>query len=135
MIVRKHKTASVQEISKHFIDQGLSDLFTKVEIEKYFNGRTYNRLAARLLAKEIILEHLKLKNNYTGLSILNDPFGKPLLEITGETADAASEHGIKQIHLSLSHSKKSVTAFVVFEYLYTGNVTGQSDVSDNSLGN
>jgi phosphopantetheine--protein transferase-like protein len=135
MIIRKHKTASVQEISGYFNEKGLSGFFTKTELEKYFNGRTFNRLAARLLAKEIIIEQLKLHNDYLEISILNDTYGKPHIEFTGETTTAISSRGLKDIHLSLSHSKKSVTAFVVFEYLYNGNITGKSDVSDHSLGN
>jgi phosphopantetheine--protein transferase-like protein len=135
MIIRKHKTASIQWFQSLFESSPLSDFFTKKEIEKYYNGQTYNRLAARLLAKELIIEHLKLNNNFYEISILNDLYGKPHLEFTGETANAISEQRLKKIHISLSHSKKTVTAFMVFEYLYNENVRDKSDVSDNPLGN
>lgn len=97
----------------------MSDFFITSELNEYDNGNSYNRLAARFLAKEIILGQLNTGNDFSEISILNDRYGKPLPEFTGKTAAAIRLQGLKKIHLSLSHSKKLAAAFVIFEYFYT----------------
>lgn len=118
MVVRKHDNAPVAECSGLFAAKGLKAFFTDREIDQYFNGKSCQRLAARYLAKKIILEHIGINNGFTEISIMNDTFGRPAVEFGPVAAQSMQEKQIATIHLSLSHSRKMASAYVVFEYLY-----------------
>ena len=120
MVIRKEKKIRLPEAKNLFQHRGLDPFFSNNELEKYFNGRNYGSIAARYLAKQIILEQLSLGDDlFHEISIYNDPYGKPQADYSGRTAMAvAATEGLHFIHLSLSHSKNFAAAFVIFEYFY-----------------
>jgi phosphopantetheine--protein transferase-like protein len=117
MIIRKDKTAGITEINLQFQQSGLSFFFTDDEIQRYNNTGNNNSLAARFIAKQIIVEHFKMNDCFHEIDIFNDEFGKPFLKFSGEIANrVVTEKNLKSIHISLSHTRKYVTVFIIFEY-------------------
>ncbi len=75
-------------------------------------------LAARFAAKEALgkalgtgLHGLSLRE----ISVLNDPRGKPHIQLTGEARQALEQFGGKRLHVSLSHERDNALAMVVIE--------------------
>ena len=66
--------------------------------------------AARFAAKEAVLKALG-----TGLRVDNDGLGKPLVQLSGHFAMLAKQLGVKNIQISLSHSRELATAYVIME--------------------
>lgn len=93
--------------------QGLTErIFTSEEI-----GSKTESLAGYWAAKEALIKAL---GNPIGLSfqdvqIVKDDLGKPRLEISGETDIRASEMGIANWHLSISHDAGMAVAVVIAE--------------------
>ncbi len=102
-------------------DSGFRDLvFSKDEI-MYCESKAFpfQHFAARFAAKEAFLKAVGTGWD-TGLSfreieILNDPKGKPIVRISGETEKQLLPLGIRTIHVSMSHLKSTATAVVILE--------------------
>ena len=72
-------------------------------------------LAARFACKEAIMKLLGTGRrgiNWREIETLSHPSGKPLLNLYGNAQSKASELGIKEIAVSLSHSKEYAIASV-----------------------
>jgi len=87
-------------------------LFTETE-----RATKVESLAGYWAAKEALIKAI---GNPAGLSfqdvaVVKDALGKPLLELTGATADRAKELGITNWHLSISHDGQMAVAVVVAE--------------------
>ncbi|MBT3169590.1 MAG: holo-ACP synthase [Candidatus Cloacimonetes bacterium] len=95
-------------------------IFTKDEI-KYCDSKKKKaeHFAARFAAKEAFLKAIGTgwRNGFSFLEIavLNDEFGKPILEIYGKTKQFIEENKIKNMQISLSHLKDLATAIVILE--------------------
>jgi holo-[acyl-carrier protein] synthase len=87
-------------------------LFTENEREL-----TTQSLAARFAAKEALVKAVgKAKGlSFQGVSIVKNQDGKPSFELTGETKQTISSHGIQNLHLSMSHDGNMAVAYVVAE--------------------
>ncbi len=92
---------------------GLTErIFTSEEI-----GSKTESLAGYWAAKEALIKAL---GNPTGLSfqdvqVVKDDLGKPRLELSGETDIRASQMGIANWHLSISHDGGMAIAVVIAE--------------------
>ncbi len=93
-------------------------VFTDVEL-RYSQRQRYpfQRFAARFAAKEALFKALG-----TGLSgdldwrdveVRNERSGKPVLRLSGKTATKASDMGVVDSYLSLSHTEKYAIALVI----------------------
>lgn len=102
--------------NRRFIDR----VFTEKEIG-YCESRgkqSAASYAARFAGKEAVLKAFG-----TGLSggtlqdieIICDNRGRPYVRLSGYYALLAKEHGVKAIHLSLTHAKSYAAATVMFE--------------------
>ena len=96
------------------------ELFTENEI-KYCDSKRYpeQHYAGRFAAKEAFF-----KATGTGwgrgyafdqVEINSDESGKPEISLTGKSKALITEHKISKIHVSISHTKKMATAFVILE--------------------
>jgi len=87
-------------------------LFTDSE-----RGLSAQSLAARFAAKEALVKAVgKAKGlSFQGVTIAKDIEGKPFFELSGETKETITSHGISQLHLSLSHDGNMAIAYVVAE--------------------
>jgi holo-[acyl-carrier protein] synthase len=74
-------------------------------------------LAARFAAKEAVAKALGAPGNlrWTDAEVVTEESGRPVLNVTGGVAAAATAMGIRAWHLSLSHDGGIATAFVVAE--------------------
>jgi holo-[acyl-carrier protein] synthase len=74
-------------------------------------------LAGAFAAKEAVAKALGAPAGlrWTDVAVLHNPVGRPLLQVSGTVADAATRLGIRTWHLSLSHDGGMCVAMVVAE--------------------
>ena len=73
--------------------------------------------AARFAAKEAVLKALGtgLEGSLQEIAVDNDGLGKPLVQLSGHFAMLAKQLGVKNIQISLSHSRDFAVAYVIME--------------------
>ena len=74
--------------------------------------------AARFAAKEAVLKALGTglrEGSLQEIAVNNDGLGKPLVQLSGHFAMLAKQLGVKNIQISLSHSRELATAYVIME--------------------
>ena len=74
--------------------------------------------AARFAAKEAVLKALGTGlrgGELTEIVITNDDLGKPSVQLRGYHAELAQKLGVKNIAISMSHSRETALAYVVME--------------------
>ena len=74
--------------------------------------------AARFAAKEAVLKALGTglrEGSLQEIAVDNDGLGKPLVQLSGHFAMLAKQLGVKNIQLSLSHSRDFAVAYVIME--------------------
>jgi holo-[acyl-carrier protein] synthase len=95
-------------------------LFTALETE-YCAGKKHaaQHYALRFAAKESFLKALGtgLRDglSWKNMEVVNDPLGKPELQLYGRAQDLYLELGLSSRFLSLSHDAGSAVAMVVLE--------------------
>lgn len=95
-------------------------VFTPIEIV-YCEGKGAHCLesyAARFAGKEAVAKALGegfRQGVLQEISISNDDYGHPQVQLSGYFKELADKKGCKQIHISLSHSKDLAIAQVVLE--------------------
>lgn len=74
--------------------------------------------AARFAAKEAVLKALGTglrEGSLQEIAVDNDGLGKPLVQLSGHFAMLAKQLRVKNIQISLSHSRELATAYVIME--------------------
>lgn len=74
--------------------------------------------AARFAAKEAVLKALGTglrEGSLQEIAVANDALGKPLVQLSGHFAMLAKQLGVKNIQISLSHSREFAVAYVIME--------------------
>ena len=74
--------------------------------------------AARFAAKEAVLKALGTglrEGSLQEIAVDNDGLGKPFVLPSGHFAMLAKQLGVKNIQISLSHSRELATAYVIME--------------------
>lgn len=74
--------------------------------------------AARFAAKEAVLKALGTglrEGSLQEIAVDNDGLGKPLVQLSGHFAMLAKQLGVKNIQISLSHSRELATSYVIME--------------------
>lgn len=108
--------ASVERYGAKFVDR----VFTPAEIA-YVQRKAnkYERFAARFAAKEAGMKAIgtgwRRGVRWQDFEVTNLPSGKPTLKLHGVAARFAERLGVKNIALSLTHTKENAMAFVVLE--------------------
>jgi phosphopantetheinyl transferase (holo-ACP synthase) len=116
MIKEKERTESIEVLKASMLEKGIEQCFSSFELKEYFTGKYFNRLAARLLAKELFLEEIAEPLALTAISIMNDPFGKPsILLPAGAQVRMKDGSKLNKLELSLSHTGHHARALLVFE--------------------
>lgn len=95
-------------------------VFTKREIEycQAQGVQVASSYAARFAAKEATVKALGIGFRQGGMldiEIINDDFGKPQLFLRARYQEYAEQLGVKNIFVSLSHSKDNAIAYVLLE--------------------
>ena len=91
----------------------LHRIYTDAEL-KLCRQKT-SSLAARFASKEAVMKLLDTDRNginWREIETLSHPSGKPLVNLYGQAQSKANKLGIKEIAVSLSHSKEHVIASV-----------------------
>ena len=95
-------------------------VFTEAE-QEYCQGRGAQgaaSFAARFAAKEAVLKALGTGlrgGSLTEIEVVQDALGKPGIRLAGYHLELANSKGVRNIQLSLSHSKENSIAYVVME--------------------
>ena len=92
----------------------LNRIYTEAEIS-YCRGRPPN-LAARFAAKEATMKALGTGLRGVGwkdIEVVRDQAGAPCIRLHGRALLRADKLGVKELALSLSHSRNYAVAFVV----------------------
>ena len=82
------------------------------------NQRKTASLAAVFAAKEAVAKALGVGLGQIGwreIEVRHDELGKPFVALSGRARALAEEKGVKNIHLSLSHSREYALAMVILE--------------------
>ncbi len=96
----------------------LHRIYTDAELKLY--GKKSASLAARFASKEAVMKLLGtgwIGIGWKEIETLSHPSGKPLLNLYGRAQTEAKRLGLKEIAISLSHSREYAIAFVVGETL------------------
>lgn len=115
-------TIEVERVaSKIARDGGFREMvFSRKEIDYCESkAKKYEHYAARFAAKEAFFKALGTGwlngTAFNEVEITNDAKGKPLLGLLGGTAHTLAAMNIKQVSVSLTHTKTMASAVVVIE--------------------
>ena len=92
----------------------LHRVYTDSELRLY--RKSPSSLAARFAGKEAVMKLLGMGRNgvkWREIETLSHPSGKPLVNLYGRAQSEAKKLGVKEIAVSLSHSKEYAIASVV----------------------
>ncbi len=107
----------IEKTIARYGDRFLSRVFTTAELE-YAAGRPHS-LAARFAAKEAVSKLLAVGIQHADgvcwseIEIRSGERGDPVLQLYGRAAEQAAALGLREIALSLSHTREHAIAFVV----------------------
>jgi len=98
----------------------LDRVYGKDEIRMSGRGEVrFEELAGRFAVKEALLKAIKTGwrrgATFKDISVLNEPSGAPYVQLSGRTKEFADRLGVKNIHVSISHTKELAVAVVILE--------------------
>lgn len=95
-------------------DRFLNRVYTPDELSLY--GHRAHSLAASFASKEAVMKVLGTGNRgvaWREIETLYHPSGKPLIKLNGRAKIVAEKLGIKEIDISMSHSRDYATATAI----------------------
>jgi len=104
----------VRRLTERFGARFLDRVYTKAELSIY--GHRAHSLAASFASKEAVMKMLGTGNRgvaWREIETLYHPSGKPLIRLNGRAEKRAKKLGIKEIDVSLSHSREYATATAI----------------------
>ena len=98
----------------------VSKIYTHKEIEYCSKKKNqFQHYAARFAAKEALFKAMgtgwDVQINWLNISVENDLGGKPMIQLYGKAKELSQKLCVRQIHLSLTHTRNFAAAFVVLE--------------------
>jgi holo-[acyl-carrier protein] synthase len=115
--IERIKEVVLAEHGKRF----LARVFTPQELEycRTNSGYKFSSLAARFAAKEAVSKALGTgirTFTWTDIEIKNDDRGKPLVTLQNEALAEAINQNVKNVHISLSHTRNLAFASAYLEF-------------------
>ena len=112
-------------------DRYLERVYTDRELEdcRTSSGIDAERLAARFAAKEATLKVLPIGDEglaMTTIEVRRDASGRVHVELSGRAAELATQVGIAELSMSLTHQGGFAAAVVVAELHEAGVITSRS---------
>jgi holo-[acyl-carrier protein] synthase len=104
----------IRKAIKHHGARFLNRVYTSNELSIY--GHHAHSLAASFASKEAVMKMLGTGNRgvaWREIETLYHPSGKPLIRLNGRALKVAEGLGIKEIDVSLSHSREYATAVAI----------------------
>ena len=106
--------ARIRQAIDRWGERFLRRVYTEPELSLY--GRRTHSLAASFASKEAVMKVLGTGNRgvaWREIETLYHPSGKPVIRLNGRARDEANRLGIKEIDVSLSHSREYATATAI----------------------
>ncbi|HWW37730.1 holo-ACP synthase [Pedobacter sp.] len=95
----------------------LRKIFSKKEMDLYFNKKSIQFLAGRFAAKEAVLKSIGVGMQdgiaLTEIETLPSELGKPEIFLSGEVMDISVNFAITSWYISLAHSNEYSLAYVI----------------------
>lgn len=109
----------IEQAIARYGDRFVERIFTPAEIA-YANRKAnrFERFAARFAAKEAGMKALGTGWHgvkWTDFEVTNLPSGRPTLRFHGNAAEFAAKLGVKNIALSMTHTREQAMALVILE--------------------
>ena len=106
-------------------DRFIKRLYTPAEARYCLKKKDpYPSLAGRFAAKEAVIKAFSHgfggRWKWTHIEVVRELSGKPTLKFTGILEKLRIKRKIKQVHLTIAHSKRDATATVMLETSKTG---------------
>ncbi|MGH7739054.1 MAG: holo-ACP synthase [bacterium] len=110
----------IQKAHRRFGERFIKRIFTDEEAHYCLRKNDpYPSLAGRFAAKEAAIKAFSHgfggRWKWTQIEVGKEPSGKPVLRLTGIFETLRLERGIHAMHLSIAHSKRDATAFLLLE--------------------
>ncbi|NDJ53721.1 MAG: holo-[acyl-carrier-protein] synthase [Chloroflexi bacterium] len=106
--------ARVRDAAQRHGERFYQRFFTEAELTAC--GQRFPSLAARIAAKEAVSKALGTgigDVRWVEIEVVNDERGRPVLNLYGDAATLATQLGLTEWDLSLSHTDRQAIAFVV----------------------
>ncbi len=108
----------IEDLVHRHGERFMERVFTPAEIEYAHSARnSTERLAGRFAAKEAVLKLIgtgwRGKIAWTDIEVVNDGLGRPCVRLSGEVSRIASQLGIKEVCLSITHTSQHAMASAV----------------------
>jgi len=104
----------IREAIDRYGERFLTRVFTKDELKIY--GHHAHSLAASFASKEAVMKVLGTGNRgvaWREIETLYKPSGKPFIRLNGRAKQWAERLGLKEIDVSMSHSKEYAVAVAI----------------------
>jgi holo-[acyl-carrier protein] synthase len=104
----------VRQAIERWGERFLRRVYTKAELRIY--GHRAHSLAASFASKEAVMKMLGTGARgvaWREIETLYHPSGKPLIKLSGRAREEADRLGIKEIDVSLAHSREYATATAI----------------------
>lgn len=114
------EVSRIRDAIGRYGDRFVTRIFTEREVS-YVERKAnrFERYAARFAAKEAGMKALgtgwRRGVVWKDFEVANLPSGRPTLLVHGVAKEIADQLGVKQVHLSLTHTAETGMAFVIFE--------------------
>ena len=100
-------------------EQGEDGIFTRSERE--YCSQRLSCLGARYIIKKCVLDYLTDEKgyaayNYSEIEVVNSELGQPFLRLFSGVRECIHDLKIKDIFISISHSRNWITGMVLFCY-------------------
>jgi holo-[acyl-carrier protein] synthase len=106
--------ARIKQVIDRWGERFLNRVYTEPELNLY--GQRPQALAVRFASKEAVMKLLGTGIRGVGwrdIETLHLPSGKPLIKLYGRAQSEASNLGIKEIAISLAHSREYAVATAI----------------------
>ena len=106
--------ARIRKTVEHWGERFLHRVYTDAELRSF--GKSPQSLAVRFACKEAVMKLLGTGRggiSWREIETLSHPSGKPLLNLYGRAQNEANQLGIKEIDVSLSHSREYAIASAI----------------------
>ena len=108
------KVKTVKEIEA-ILSEANNSFFLDNELESVQYKNTAKSLGARYLIKKSIIDYLCLGDEFKDIEIKNHSNGNPVVQIYGKAKEVIDEKGIKNVQVSISHSRNYISTLVIIE--------------------
>jgi holo-[acyl-carrier protein] synthase len=104
----------IRQAIERWGERFINRVYTKAELKIY--GHRAHSLAASFASKEAVMKMLGTGARgvaWREIETLYHPSGKPLIKLSGRAQEVANKLGIKEIDVSLAHSRDNAIATAI----------------------